>query len=144
MDPVLVALATTAATTLVAAMTQDGWDETKRAIVAYRRSRASDHASLTDYDLDAMRTELLQARTPHTAQVRNALVDRWRQTFESDLRNDLRAESELRTLAEKLAVRAPVVGTATHHGTGDINIAGHSLTVNKSVGDPLRAAEDQS
>lgn len=130
MDPAIAAVAASAATALIGAMTRDSWDHAKQAVVSYWRRRRGTVGAEDIATLEQMRAELVQPGADHEA-VAAALSDRWRQVFEDDLRADPEAADDLRELLTAVRPASYAVGSATHHGSGDINVAGERMTIIK-------------
>jgi len=114
----LTALAAAAATALVTAMAKEGWDTTRRGIVALWRRVRPGEGPAVEADLEAARAELVAARG-HGA-VHDDLVTEWR----SRLRRLLAEHPELAgALSAELRLTGsggPAGDTVTHHGTGHI------------------------
>jgi hypothetical protein len=101
MEPDLMTLTSSAATTLVRLMTTDGWDRFKAAIMSMWRRAQPERAETVDADLAAARLELLTANEAHDEQAEVDLVGEWRSRLQRLVIGDPELQHELRTLVEE-------------------------------------------
>ncbi|GAA1192443.1 hypothetical protein F4556_006657 [Kitasatospora gansuensis] len=131
MDAELMALASSAATTVVGMMATDGWESAKRAVAAVWRRRRPEEVETIEAELVETRTELLTNR-----QTEGELQIVWRTRLRSLLAADPELAGDLRELLAELGPLAPeaaqgsrvVRGTASDHAT--IYMAGGDVHVN--------------
>lgn len=99
MDAELVALASTAATTIVQLLTTDAWGRLKTVLVPLFRSSPNGQLTL-DAELEDSRTELIAAGGNDLEQMRTELTAEWRGRFRHLLAADPAIATELRRLLE--------------------------------------------
>ncbi|GAA1373850.1 hypothetical protein [Catellatospora chokoriensis] len=126
-------LASAAATTLVTAMAQEGWEGVKSAVARLWRRDSAEQVTRVEAALEQSRQELVAGSEPvESAQAE--LVAEW----QSKLRGLLAAHPGLADeLAEVFKLDRQLIsevrfGNVSHHGFGDINQAGRDITVNRS------------
>ena len=135
MDSGLAALLSAAATTLVASMTTDSWDEVKVAFVRLWRRRP-DQSQAVSADLAAARDDVVAARPDGDAQAGADLVTEWHSRLrrlvasDEELQEDLgRFVEEFRYLLGGHSGAGQIVMRAEASGSGRVNQAGRDLTV---------------
>jgi hypothetical protein len=135
MDPGLAALSSAAATTLVASMTTDSWEQVKAALVRLWR-RHPEQADAVGADLAAARSGVVAARAAGEELPEAELLAEWRSRLRRLVAGDEELQEDLRRFAEEFRhlLAGPdsagqVVMRAEVHGPGRVNQAGHDQTV---------------
>ncbi|MGW6915939.1 hypothetical protein ACWGB8_19305 [Kitasatospora sp. NPDC054939] len=137
MDAELVALASSAATTMVGLLATDGWEHAKQGVAALWRRARPEQAETVEAELVDTRTELLTARRAGDEQAEQDLTAEWRARLRRLLAADPALEHELRALLAELgtppdaalSARVEMHGTASDHARlymsgGDMHIGG--------------------
>jgi hypothetical protein len=115
MDPELVALASTGASTLVTLMATDAWDQAKRAVAAlFARSRP-EAISLVERELDESRSELVAALDRGDDLTEPELITQWQGRLRRLLATDPGIETALRALVDDLEASASHVSIRTEN-----------------------------
>jgi hypothetical protein len=135
-DSELAALSSAAATTLVALMTTDSWEQVKATFLGLWRRSYPRQADVVDADLTAARSEALAARQAGDEVAKAALVSEWRSRLGRLVAADALIQAELKRLMNQLQPMLSDVGpaggvvmTATASGASRINQAGRDQTV---------------
>lgn len=121
MDPELMALASSAATTVVGMLATDGWEQAKLAVGALWRRARPEEAETVEAELVATRTELLTARQAGDGRTEEDLTAEWRARLRRMLAADSGLERELRELLAELGPLKPEAGRVEMHGTASDN-----------------------
>ncbi|WP_411104074.1 hypothetical protein [Streptomyces sp. cmx-4-9] len=138
MDAALVALASSAATTVVGLLATDAWEQAKSAVTAFWQRSRPGQAETVGAELVAVRTELLAARRAGDETTQAGLTAEWRNRLQRLLAADPALADDLRELLAELPPLAPepVRGNRVEmHGTasddariymsgGDMHITG--------------------
>jgi hypothetical protein len=95
------ALVLAAATALVTAMTTDGWQQARSAIVSLWRRHRPDHAPAIEADVDATHAELVAAREAGSTAAADELVADWKRRLRRLLESDPALEAELRRVLDE-------------------------------------------
>lgn len=128
-------LAVTAATTLVKAMTTDGWERIKQAVANLWHRRRPEQVERVACDLDEARSELTNALERGDTETEAALVAEWQGRLRRLLAADRKAVGELQALLGlgQVVTEGNVrFGSVTHSGTGDVHQAGRDMTIHRS------------
>lgn len=141
MDPEMVALAATAATTLVAAMTKDSWDYTKRAAASlWLWSRHPAAVETVEAELEESRQALVAV--PDDAEIRQDLRTEWKMRLCRLMADNPAVLDALRELLTDPEPAARVsFGAATHSGSGHINQAAGDIHIH-ATGEPAAPSAD--
>jgi hypothetical protein len=107
MDSELASLATSGASTLVSAMVTDGWTLVKHGFARLFARQKPEQAESIGSELEATRTELLQAHSSGDQTTVAELESEWRSRLRRLLTADQRAQEELRQLLAELAPTSP-------------------------------------
>lgn len=102
MEPELIALASTAATTVVARLATEGWEQARRGVVALWRRAHPERAETVEAELTEARAELLSARGAGDEQTERALAEEWQGRIRRLLTAAPQLAGELRSLVEEL------------------------------------------
>ncbi|MFD3548285.1 hypothetical protein ACFWUW_22240 [Streptomyces sp. NPDC058655] len=138
MDAGLVALASSAAATVVGLMATDTWEQTKVAVAALWQRARPEQAETIEAELVATRTDLLVARQDGDDTAEDRLRTGWRDRLHRLLAADPALERDLRALLAELSPSTPPAGRGGRvemHGTasdeariymsgGDMHITG--------------------
>lgn len=111
MEPELTALAATAATTVVQALTTTAWEQARNAVGGLWRRAHPDRAETVEADLVEARREALAAREAGDDQAEQDLVGEWQSRLRRLLATDPQLAGELRELVEQLRPALPDGGT---------------------------------
>lgn len=98
MDPQPVALATTAGTTLVTLMVQEGWQQARDGVVQLWRRYHPENVEAVTEGLESTRTAALAVRESGTSVVARALQEEWARQITQLLASHPEAESDVREL----------------------------------------------
>lgn len=109
MEPELVTLTSTAATTLVRLMATDGWDQVKAAVVSMWRRAHPERAETVEADLAAARLEVLTSSEADDEQAELDLISEWRSRLQRLVIGDPELQQELRRLIEEFRPAAAEV-----------------------------------
>lgn len=130
MDPLVLA----AATAVVTAMTTEGWQQARKAVVALWQRVHPERRAAIEAELEETRAEVVAARRSGDAQAEQELVGDWQRKLRRLLAADPELGDELRRiLDEELAPTLPaaeqsrvrdITMTATAHGHGRVFQAG--------------------
>jgi hypothetical protein len=120
MDPLVLA----AATALVGAMATDAWQQARTAITGLWRRAHPRHADEIGSELDALREQVLQARTDGDASTERALEGVWQLKLQGLLRSDPALAADVRRIVDE--VLAPALPAATQQHIGTIILSGTS------------------
>lgn len=101
-DPELAALASSAATTIVKALTTTAWEQATMAIGALWRRVHPDRAETVEAELTEAREQLVAARDTGDAQAEDDLVVAWRSRLRGLLTTDPSFAEDLRGVVERL------------------------------------------
>lgn len=125
-----------AASALVTSMATDGWEQVKAALVSLWRRRYPEQADAVGADLSAARSGVIAARAVGDEPSESELLTEWRSRLRRLVMGDEALQEELRRFAEgfRHLLSEPegegqVVMQAEVHGPGQVNQAGHDLTV---------------
>lgn len=136
MDPDLTALSWAAATTLVALMTTDSWEQVKAAFVGLWRCRYPQQAGVVDADLAAARHEMMAALRAGDEQAGVELAGEWQSRLRRLVAADEQLQDALGRLVEQFRPILPdsgqpgsVVMRARASGLGRVYQAGRDQTV---------------
>ncbi|MFD3540080.1 hypothetical protein ACFWUQ_11345 [Streptomyces sp. NPDC058662] len=124
MDAELVALASSAATTVVGLLATDGWEQAKVGVAALWRRARPEQAETVEAELVAARTGVLTARQAGDDGAEAALTAEWCDRLRHFLAADPARARELRALLAELSPPSPAAGRAGRvemHGTGSDN-----------------------
>ncbi|MBT2459665.1 hypothetical protein [Streptomyces sp. ISL-86] len=138
MDPELVALASSAANTVVGLLATDGWEQVRRGVAALWRRVRPEQADIVEAELVEARAELLRAREAGEDQAEQDLTAEWRARLRRLLAADPALERDLRELLAELRPaeaeggeirRVDMRGTASDNARlymsgGDMHITG--------------------
>ena len=137
MDPLVLA----AAIAVVIAMTTEGWQQARMAVVALWRSVHPERLPAIEAELEETRAEAMSARQARDRQAEHELVDDWQCRLRRLLAADPQLGDELRrVLDEDLAPLLPaaeqthirdITMTATASGHGRMFQAGHDQHINE-------------
>ncbi|WP_344571025.1 hypothetical protein [Kitasatospora viridis] len=121
MDPELMSLVTTAASTLVGRLATDGWEQVTRLVGTWWRRVRPEQAEGVEADLAETRESLAAGSDPQE------LVAEWRGQLKGLLRSDPQLAEELRALVQELqpeqlqqetgGTRIEMRAEASGHGT---------------------------
>jgi hypothetical protein len=100
MDSELAALASTAATALVKALTTDGWEAVKSGTGALWRRVHAEHAETIETEIVSTRTEILAAREAADTETETSLIEEWQRRLVRLLREDPELADALTRLVE--------------------------------------------
>ena len=136
MDPELVALSSTAATTLVALMTTDAWERVKSSFAGLIHRRSPEQAETLTRDLEAARQEVIAGLQSGDDQATQDVLGEWRGRLRRLISEDDEFRAELRRLVEEFhpvadgdGPAARIIMKATASSDGRINQAGRDQTV---------------
>lgn len=101
MDAELAALASTAATTMVKALTSDGWESVKSGVAALWRRAHPEHTATLEAELVDTHTELLAAREVGDGLVEQGLAEDWERKLRRLLASHPELKIELRLLVQE-------------------------------------------
>lgn len=140
MDPALITLAGTAGTALVQALTTDGWEGVKRAIVGLWQRHQPAEAEVVSASLDSTRRRLAGSRPEQAEEIIRQSEDLWRAQLKALLLEVPGAADDLRDVVENKL--ASLGGSGSQHTRdirqsatvkGGMSIqAGHDANVNLS------------
>lgn len=119
MDAELASLAGTAATTVVAALATDAWENTRRAIGRLWSRIHPERADTIDAELVEARTDLLKARADGNTETEADIVASWRLRLRQVLAADPSAAAELRQILDELQ---PAAATGGQAWTGGVSM----------------------
>lgn len=117
MDAELAALASSGATTLIALMVTDGWQQVRRRFAALFGRQSAD----VDEDLERSRNALVAARQARDPVTASNLEAAWRSRLGQLLADDPGAAHQLRAVLDELAGPTDRVHTETHFRETTIN-----------------------
>jgi len=100
MDSELAALASTAATALVKALTTDGWEAVKSGTGALWRRVHAEQAETMETEIISTRAEILAAREAADTEIETSLVEEWQRRLMRLLREDPEIAEVLTHLVE--------------------------------------------
>ncbi|WP_436774346.1 hypothetical protein [Yinghuangia sp. YIM S09857] len=110
MDPAVVALASSGATTLVGVMVTDAWVQARGRFARWFGGADPQAVDAAGEELDACREELVAAQAAGELEVAQDVEAEWRGRLRRRLAADPEARAELRALVEELSPGASVVG----------------------------------
>jgi hypothetical protein len=123
----LVALASLAGNTVVAAATTDAWEAARRKFAQLLGRGDPKQEQLTEQRLERTRQQLTEVAGADSEQARAALAERWAGRLADLLEEDPGVEAELRALVQEIqaALPAGVVSAADHAVAGgrDVKIS---------------------
>jgi class 3 adenylate cyclase len=99
-DPELIALASTGATTIVALLATDAWGQAKSGLVSLWQHTHPDDARNIERELTEARTALLAARAAGDGQAAQVMISDWRDRLTSMLAAEPGLGSDLRRLLQ--------------------------------------------
>ncbi|MCT2589432.1 hypothetical protein LHJ74_05715 [Streptomyces sp. N2-109] len=114
MEPELVTLTTTAATTLVGLMVTDSWNRARERVVAFLARGDDARTPAVEEDLEVVRVELTEAVDSGEEPVLADAEAGWRTRLRRVLAADPEAAAELRALLDELA---PLAAGSEGRGT---------------------------
>ncbi|OPG11854.1 hypothetical protein [Microbispora sp. GKU 823] len=137
MDPLVLA----AATAMVTAMTTEGWQQAREAVVALWRRVHPERVPAVEAELEETRAEMVIARQAGDRQAEQGLVDDWQRKLRRLLAADPRLGDELRRIldqeltpllpaAEQSQVR-DITMTARAYGHGRVFQAGRDQHIDE-------------
>lgn len=139
MDPELMELTSTAATTVVKVLATAASEQVKRAVGGLWRRAHPERAETVGAELEETRTEVLAARQTGDEQLEQALVGEWQGRLRRLVVTDPQLAEELRQVVAQLRVVLAEVDPAqattismqaTASGKSRVNQAGRDLHVN--------------
>ena len=119
MDAELATLASTAGTTIVAALATDAWEKTKTAIGGLCRKTHPDRAAGVEADLVDTHAELLAAQATGDTQTEQDLAADWQRKLRRFLTTDPDVADELRRILDELS---PTLRPGAQGWTGDVRM----------------------
>jgi hypothetical protein len=130
LEEALIALASLAGRTVVAAATTDAWQACKRGFARLLGHGDPKQTQVADRRLDETREQLTGAQGADLEQVRTALASRWATRLTDLLEDDPGIEVDLRTLVQEIqaALPAGAVSAGDHAVAAgrDVNISASS------------------
>lgn len=136
MDPELMKLMSTAATTVVKLLATAAWEQATAAVGRLWQRVHPERADTVQAELAETRTEVLAARQAGDEQLEQALVEEWRGRLrrlvavDPQLADELRRiVAELRPLADAAPQATTITMQATTFDDSRVNQAGHDLHV---------------
>ncbi|MFJ8730979.1 hypothetical protein [Streptomyces bauhiniae] len=117
MDPELAALAATAGTTLVSALTTEVWQRARDGIASLWRSSQPERADAITAELDTTRVDLMAAQGGGDAGTPSELGAEWQGRIRRLLVAHPEAADDLRSLLAELTPAAAVTPSVTQHAT---------------------------
>jgi len=133
----LVALASLAGNTVVAAVTTDAWEAARRGFARLLGRGNPKQEQLAEQRLEETRQQLAAAEDADLEQARSALAERWAGRLADLLEEDPGVEEELRTLVQEIraALPAAVVSAADNAVAAgrDVNVSATSGGVAAAV-----------
>lgn len=130
MDPELVALAGTAATTVVRLLATDGWEKAKQAIGTLWRRARPDRAERVEGAVSDSREDLLAALDRGDDTVERELIAQWDSQIRRLLAADPDAAALLAELIERELKPALAANTVSHNTTTTVQAsAQHGMSI---------------
>jgi hypothetical protein len=127
----LMALASLAGNTVVAAAVTDAWNTTRHGVVRLFGRGGARQAALAERRLEETRGQLTAVSGAELEQARAVLAERWATRLADLMEEDPDTESELRTLVEQIQAQLPVgLPSAASHSAA----AGRDMNLNASDG----------
>ena len=120
MDPELMALASTAGSTVVGLLATDAWEKTKSAVGSFWRRARPDQAESVDAELVVAHEELLAARLSGDATLEESLAGEWQTKLRRLLAANPQLAVELRRLIDEDL--GPALRTAEPVRAGDVHM----------------------
>ncbi|MFH8577437.1 hypothetical protein [Streptomyces zaomyceticus] len=117
MDPEIVALASSAGTTIVTLMATDAWERVRNAITSFWRREHAERAEAVAAELDATREDLLASSQTGDQDVEAELQAEWQGRIRRLLATRPGVAEELRSLLDELAPDAGAAPQMTQHAT---------------------------
>lgn len=136
MDPVLVKLAMSAGGILVKAITTDGYELVRKAVLKLWRRHEPERAEMIEQTLATTQAELAEAPEAEAAQVAQEFDAEWLAYFRALLRNHPEAADDVRAMVEELT---PLIAGDAGQNARDITQTAHvrggiSIQAGNSVG----------
>lgn len=129
MEPDFAALATAAATTVVTAMSQEGWKAVKSSITRLWRKGTPGQTDHVEAELERSRAELIASEASLIPLTETELVAEWQGKLRRLLTLHPELASELAAmLTEEQRPGGVQFGSVSHHGQGDIYQAGRDIS----------------
>ncbi|MDT0341363.1 hypothetical protein [Streptomyces litchfieldiae] len=131
MDPAIATVAATAATTLVAAMTTETWEQTKRAFARLLGAGRDDEGTDAEEELEQARATVQAAREHGDSSAEDEVRENWEVRLRDLLAERREADAQIRALLA--AVRSPastVYNQNVRSGGAGAQGPGASVTVN--------------
>lgn len=113
-DPGIMQLAGTAATTLVQSLTSDGWQQAKQGFSALWRRAQPERAEAIAAELELTRDDLIAARGSHDLDTATELSGEWQGRFRRLLAAYPEVADELKALLAELAPDQPAPISVQH------------------------------
>jgi hypothetical protein len=131
MDPEYAALASSAATAIVTAMAQDGWDGIRSALTGLWRRAHPEQAGHVEAALEQSRRELTGSEGPLTHVTETELAAEWQAKLRRLLAVHPEVGEELVAILDIERQRDAGVsfGPVTHHGSGSVYQAGRDISL---------------
>ncbi|MGA5703378.1 hypothetical protein [Peterkaempfera bronchialis] len=107
MDAELMALSSTAATTVVGLLATDAWEQARHAMGSLWRRVHPQRAETVEAELTEARTEVLAARASGDEQAEQALVEEWQSRLRRLLAADPQLADEMRRIVAEFAAEPP-------------------------------------
>ncbi|MEU6663653.1 hypothetical protein [Streptomyces sp. NPDC046821] len=117
MDPAMAALASTAGTTLVTALTTEAWQRVREAVSSLWRRAEPGRAEAISAELEATRADLLAAQAGGDVESRTELGAEWQGRIRRFLATHPEEAEALRELIGELQPLAPADQSVTQHAT---------------------------
>ncbi|MFE0583373.1 hypothetical protein [Streptomyces sp. NPDC058874] len=122
MEPEIVALASSAGTTIVTLMATDAWERVREGITSLWRREHAERAESVAVELDVTREDLLVASETGDSNVHGELQAEWQGRIRRLLAIRPEVAGELRRLLDELAAQPGGAPAVTQHATA----SGHS------------------
>jgi hypothetical protein len=135
MDPEYTALASAAATALVTAMAQDGWEGIRSAVARLWRRGIPGHVTHIEAALEHSRQELAGTPQPLAEEAKGEFVAEWQGKLRRLLMAHPEAAAELNDVLRLGRQHAGQIGfgAVVHQGIGDVNQAGRDIVISKTA-----------
>jgi hypothetical protein len=150
MEPALVELAVSAASTLVNAVTTESYEAAKKAVLRLWRRHAPAHAEMIEETLETTRAEVVGASEAEAAQTAQDLNAEWLAFFRTLLRSHPDAADDVRQVVQELT---PLIASNSAQNARDIKQVarvegGISIqagnTVNSTIGNVTIGKNDKN
>lgn len=133
MDTESVALASTAAATMVTLLTTDAWTQVKKEVAGLWRRFRPHHATAVADDLDAARTEALAAAQTGDDTVARALTTEWQARLQRLLAADAGAAAELARVVATMASALERATAAAQPQQGNVTIEQQAIVTDQGT-----------